>query len=59
MALKKAFAQKPADAIVIHHSDRGIQYCSIEYTNLLLQKQLHYKYDTNMATPMKMPLPKE
>jgi transposase InsO family protein len=35
MALKKALAQKPADAVVIHHSDRGIQYCSTEYTNLL------------------------
>ena len=35
MALKKALAQKPADAIVIHHSDRGIQYCSSEYTSLL------------------------
>ena len=38
LALKKALAQKPADAIVIHHSDRGIQYCSTEYTNLLQQK---------------------
>jgi hypothetical protein len=28
MALKKALAQKPTDAIVVHHSDRGIQYCS-------------------------------
>jgi len=37
MALKKALAQKPADAIVMHHSDRGIQYCSAEYTNLLQQ----------------------
>ena len=37
LALKKALAQKPADAIVIHHSDRGLQYCSTEYTNLLLQ----------------------
>ena len=35
MALKKALAQKPADAIVVHHSDRGIQYCSTEYTQLL------------------------
>jgi len=37
MALKKALAQKPPEAIVIHHSDRGIQYCSNEYTNLLQQ----------------------
>jgi transposase InsO family protein len=35
MALKKALAQKPSDAIVVHHSDRGIQYCSTAYTNLL------------------------
>jgi len=37
LALKKALAQKPMDAIVIHHSDRGLQYCSTEYTNLLQQ----------------------
>lgn len=37
LALKKALAQKPADAIVIHHSDRGIQYCSTAYTDLLLK----------------------
>jgi transposase InsO family protein len=37
LALKKALAQKPADAIVVHHSDRGLQYCSTEYTNLLQQ----------------------
>jgi putative transposase len=37
LALKKALAQKPVEAIVIHHSDRGIQYCSTEYTNLLHQ----------------------
>ena len=37
VALKKALAQKPPETIVIHHSDRGIQYCSIEYTALLQQ----------------------
>ena len=35
VALQKAFDQKPADAIVIHHSDRGLQYCSNEYVALL------------------------
>jgi putative transposase len=35
LALKKAFAQKPPETIVIHHSDRGIQYCSTEYVKLL------------------------
>jgi transposase InsO family protein len=37
VALKKALAQKPLETIVIHHSDRGIQYCSNEYVNLLQQ----------------------
>jgi len=35
LALKKALAQKPPETIVIHHSDRGIQYCSTEYVKLL------------------------
>lgn len=35
VALKQALAQKPPETIVIHHSDRGIQYCSGEYVNLL------------------------
>lgn len=35
VALQKALDQKPADAIVIHHSDRGIQYCSNEYVRML------------------------
>ena len=37
IALKKALAQKPADAIVMHHSDRGLQYCSTEYVSLLIK----------------------
>ena len=37
VALKKALAQKPVETIVVHHSDRGVQYCSHEYVNLLLQ----------------------
>ena len=35
VALQKALDQKPDDAIVIHHSDRGIQYCSNDYVKLL------------------------
>lgn len=35
MALKQALLQKPAETIVIHHSDRGIQYCSTAYVDLL------------------------
>lgn len=37
VALKKALHQKPVETIVMHHSDRGIQYCSTEYVNLLQQ----------------------
>lgn len=37
VALKKALAQKPFETIVMHHSDRGIQYCSNEYVSLLQQ----------------------
>lgn len=37
VALKQALAQKPAETIVIHHSDRGIQYCSNEYVSLLIE----------------------
>jgi transposase InsO family protein len=36
-ALKKALAQKPVDVIVMHHSDRGLQYCSAEYVSLLIK----------------------
>ena len=34
-ALKKAIRQLPEPEHSIHHSDRGIQYCSLEYTDLL------------------------
>ena len=35
VALQKALHQKPPETIVIHHSDRGIQYCSTAYVELL------------------------
>ncbi len=37
VALKKALMQKPPETIVMHHSDRGIQYCSTDYVALLQQ----------------------
>ena len=37
VTLKKVLYQKPMDTIVMHHSDRGIQYCSTEYVALLQQ----------------------
>lgn len=39
-ALKKALRALPKGARVIHHSDRGIQYCSYEYTRLLKKYQV-------------------
>lgn len=34
-ALKRALKQCPASNGLIHHSDRGFQYCSHEYVNIL------------------------
>jgi transposase InsO family protein len=39
-ALKKALSVLPQGASVIHHSDRGIQYCSDDYTALLNKYQV-------------------
>ena len=51
VALKKALAQKPPETIVIHHSDRGIQYCSTEYVNLLMQNNAMISM-TNKGDPL-------
>ena len=34
-ALKKAFKENPLRQSLIHHSDRGVQYCSHDYVKLL------------------------
>ena len=47
IALKKALDQKPADRIVIHHSDRGMQYCSTAYVQLLQQHYAHISMTQN------------
>lgn len=39
-ALNMAFLQLPEEYNLIHHSDRGIQYCSMAYTNLLSKKSI-------------------
>lgn len=41
-ALKMAIALNPMQAgqSLIHHSDRGVQYCSFEYTKLLLEHDI-------------------
>ena len=48
---EKALAQKPAETIVIHHSDRGIQYCSTEYVQLLNQHNAFISM-TNNGDPL-------
>lgn len=47
MALRKALAQKPPETIVIHHSDRGIQYCSTAYVELLEKNHAHISMTQN------------
>lgn len=37
-ALKKALAQRKVKSGLVHHSDRGVQYASGEYTDLLKQR---------------------
>lgn len=39
-ALKKALKSLPAGHNLIHHSDRGIQYCSYAYTELLKKRKV-------------------
>jgi putative transposase len=34
-ALRRALADRPAPASLIHHSDRGVQYCSEDYVEIL------------------------
>lgn len=38
-ALKKALKENKVDAGLIHHSDRGVQYCCKEYTSILKKKK--------------------
>jgi transposase InsO family protein len=37
-ALRKALAARRVEPGLVHHSDRGVQYASIEYTNLLSER---------------------
>lgn len=40
-ALRMAFATRPVEAGLVHHSDRGVQYASMAYTNLLKEQGIH------------------
>jgi putative transposase len=55
-ALEHALAERPVSASLIHHSDRGVQYCSSEYVELLRSKGIRISmsrtgnpYDNAMA----------
>jgi len=39
-ALKRAVSQRISQNQTIHHSDRGLQYCSAEYQTVLRQNQI-------------------
>lgn len=39
-ALKMALSNRKYKHSLIHHSDRGLQYCSYEYTNILKQNNI-------------------
>lgn len=47
VALRKALAQKPLGALVIHHSDRGLQYCSTEYVQMLKKHRVQISMTEN------------
>ena len=44
-ALKKALKHRDRTIPLIHHSDRGIQYCCKEYVQLLQKEKIDIKYD--------------
>ncbi len=46
-ALKMAIKQLPVTEGSIHHSDRGIQYCSYDYTNLLKEYDIKISMTEN------------
>ena len=46
-ALKMAIKDNPTITNLIHHSDRGVQYCSDEYTKLLLKNNIKISMTEN------------
>jgi putative transposase len=47
VALRKALQQLPAEHRLVHHSDRGVQYCSHGYTELLESKNVRISMTEN------------
>jgi transposase InsO family protein len=54
-ALEMALAHQPLAAQLIHHSDRGLQYCSSEYVNLLKQNNIQISMTEN-GDPLENPI---
>ncbi|MQP24129.1 DDE-type integrase/transposase/recombinase [Flavobacterium sp. LMO8] len=50
-ALEMAFIDRKTKNQLIHHSDRGLQYCSNEYTDLLKKNNIRIHISINMITP--------
>lgn len=57
-ALKMALSNRKYAHQLVHHSDRGLQYCSYEYTDLLKKHISVWVWQGSMI-PTKMPLQKE
>jgi transposase InsO family protein len=55
VALQRALANNPVRTNLIHHSDRGIQYCSEEYVNLLAKHQVLISM-TESGDPLENPV---
>lgn len=47
MALKQALKSLPDEHTLIHHSDRGVQYCSHSYTNSLKERKISISMTEN------------
>jgi transposase InsO family protein len=47
-ALNMAIKQRKKNEILIHHSDRGLQYCANDYQNTLNKKRNIAKYDAKL-----------
>lgn len=54
-ALKMALSQLNSASGLIHHSDRGLQYCSNEYVNLLSENQIRISM-TETGDPLENPV---
>lgn len=54
-ALQMALRAKPKGAGLIHHSDRGIQYCTLEYVKLLEENDIRISM-TQSGDPLENPL---